>query len=139
MRFNRTTLSAAVLAGIASLSGTAFAATIELRVMETTDIHSNVMDYDYYRNQPTEQFGLARVATLINQARDEVKNSVLVDNGDLIQGSPMGDYMAEKGLKEGDVHPVYKAMNLLQYDAGNIGNHEFNLWPGIPEDSHRRC
>ncbi|MGI9277090.1 MAG: bifunctional 2',3'-cyclic-nucleotide 2'-phosphodiesterase/3'-nucleotidase [Endozoicomonas sp.] len=126
MRFNRTTLSAAILAGLASLSGTAFAATIELRIMETTDIHSNVMDYDYYRNQPTEQFGLARVATLINQAREEVKNSILVDNGDLIQGSPMGDYMAEKGLKEGDVHPVYKAMNLLKYDAGNIGNHEFN-------------
>ena len=67
-----------------------------------------------------------RTASLINAARDEVKNSVLVDNGDVIQGSPMGDYMAAKGLKQGDVHPVYKAMNLLDYSVGNLGNHEFN-------------
>ncbi len=51
---------------------------------------------------------------------------MLVDNGDVIQGSPLGDYMAAKGLKEGDVHPVYKAMNTLNYAVGNLGNHEFN-------------
>lgn len=34
--------------------------------------------------------------------------------------------MAAKGLKEGDVHPVYKAMNTLDYVVGNLGNHEFN-------------
>ncbi|MFZ6043977.1 metallophosphoesterase, partial [Vibrio natriegens] len=45
---------------------------------------------------------------------------------DLIQGSPMGDYMAATGLKNGEVHPVYKAMNLLGYEVGNLGNHEFN-------------
>lgn len=55
-----------------------------------------------------------------------MKNNVLVDNGDLIQGSPMGDYVADKGLKKGEIHPVYKAMNLLKYDVGNLGNHEFN-------------
>lgn len=38
----------------------------------------------------------------------------------------MGDYMAAKGINAGDVHPVYKAMNQLDYDVGNIGNHEFN-------------
>lgn len=126
MRFTRNILSAAVLAGLTSFTGLANAATIELRVLETTDIHTNVMDFDYYKGQPTSQFGYARVASLIKQARAEVKNSVLVDNGDLIQGSPMGDYMADKGMKTGDVHPVYKAMNLMDYDAGNIGNHEFN-------------
>ena len=126
MRFTRSTLSAAILAGLVSVSGMASAATIDLRIMETTDIHTNVMDYDYYKDKPTSKFGLARVATLVKQARAEVDNSVLVDNGDLLQGSPMGDYMADKGLKEGDVHPAYKAMNLLDYDAGNLGNHEFN-------------
>ncbi|MCV5950677.1 2',3'-cyclic-nucleotide 2'-phosphodiesterase, partial [Escherichia coli] len=74
----------------------------------------------------TEKFGLVRTASLIEQARAEVKNSVLVDNGDVIQGSPLGDYMAAKGLKEGDVHPVYKAMNTLNYAVGNLGNHELN-------------
>ncbi len=66
------------------------------------------------------------MASLISQAREEVDNSVLVDNGDLIQGSPMGDFMAAKGLENGRVHPVYKVMNQLDYDVGNIGNHEFN-------------
>lgn len=61
-----------------------------------------------------------RTASLIEQARAEVKNSVLVDNGDVIRGSPLGDYMAAKGLKEGDVHPVYKAMNTLNYAVGNL-------------------
>lgn len=102
------------------------AATVDLRVLETTDLHSNMMDFDYYKDQPTDKFGLVRTASLIQQARQQVTNSVLVDNGDLIQGSPLADYMSAKGLKPGDIHPVYKAMNTLDYAVGNIGNHEFN-------------
>ncbi|NQZ50188.1 MAG: bifunctional 2',3'-cyclic-nucleotide 2'-phosphodiesterase/3'-nucleotidase [Moritella sp.] len=116
----------AVLGGLLTMAGPAYAETIKLRILETTDIHTNVMDYDYYKNKPTEKTGLVRTATLIREARAEVQNSVLVDNGDLLQGSPMGDYMADKGLQPGDVHPVYKAMNQLGYDVGNLGNHEFN-------------
>jgi 2',3'-cyclic-nucleotide 2'-phosphodiesterase/3'-nucleotidase len=102
------------------------AATVDLRILETTDLHSNMMDFDYYKDTPTEKFGLVRTASLINAARAEAVNSVLVDNGDLIQGSPLGDYMAAKGLKNGEVHPVYKALNTLDYAVGNLGNHEFN-------------
>jgi len=102
------------------------AATVDLRIMETTDLHSNMMDFDYYKDGATEKFGLVRTASLINAARGEVKNSVLVDNGDIIQGSPLGDYMASKGLQQGEVHPVYKALNTLDYAVGNLGNHEFN-------------
>jgi 2',3'-cyclic-nucleotide 2'-phosphodiesterase/3'-nucleotidase len=109
--------------GISSL---AFAETINLRVVETTDIHANVMDFDYYKGAPTKKIGYVRTASLVKEAQAEVVNSVLVDNGDLIQGSPMGDYMASKGIEPGEVHPVYKAMNPLNYDVGNIGNHEFN-------------
>ncbi|MFJ5428795.1 bifunctional 2',3'-cyclic-nucleotide 2'-phosphodiesterase/3'-nucleotidase [Pectobacterium actinidiae] len=105
---------------------TVHAATVDLRVLETTDLHSNMMDFDYYKDTPTDKFGLVRTASLIHAARDQATNSVLVDNGDLIQGSPLGDYMAAKGLKAGDVHPVYQAMNTLDYSVGNIGNHEFN-------------
>ncbi|HBC3979574.1 TPA: 2',3'-cyclic-nucleotide 2'-phosphodiesterase [Vibrio parahaemolyticus] len=119
-------ISVAVLSGMLTLAGPAMADTIKLRIIETTDIHTNVMDYDYYKDQPSQQIGLSRAATLVKQAKSEVENSVLVDNGDLIQGSPMGDYMAEKGIQAGEVHPVYKAMNQLHYDVGNIGNHEFN-------------
>ncbi len=119
-------ISVAVLTGMLTLAGSAMADTIKLRIIETTDIHTNVMDYDYYKDQPSQQIGLSRAATLVKQAQSEAENSVLVDNGDLIQGSPMGDYMAAKGINAGEVHPVYKAMNQLNYDVGNIGNHEFN-------------
>lgn len=119
-------VSVAVLSGMLTLASPAMADTIKLRIIETTDIHTNVMDYDYYKDQPSQQIGLSRAATLVKQAREEAVNSVLVDNGDLIQGSPMGDYMAAKGINAGEIHPVYKAMNQLDYDVGNIGNHEFN-------------
>ncbi len=112
------------------ISSALSAATVDLRVLETTDLHSNMMDFDYYKDTPTEKFGLVRTASLIHAARQEVKNSVLVDNGDIIQGSPLGDYMAAKGLKAGEIHPVYQALNTLDYSVGNLGNHEFNY--GLP-------
>lgn len=118
---------AAVLASSLALSSLAQAATIDLRVMETTDIHMNLVDYDYYGDKQSDAVGLSRVATLIKAARAEVSNSVLVDNGDLLQGTPLGDYVAKgRVLRYGETHPAFKAMNLLDYDVGNIGNHEFN-------------
>ncbi|MGC6388144.1 bifunctional 2',3'-cyclic-nucleotide 2'-phosphodiesterase/3'-nucleotidase [Ewingella sp. S1.OA.A_B6] len=117
-------LTLSLLATLVAVS--AHASQVDLRIMETTDLHSNMMDFDYYKDKPTDKFGLVRTASLIHAARDEVTNSVLVDNGDVIQGSPLGDYMAAKGLKKGDIHPVYKAMNTLDYVVGNLGNHEFN-------------
>ncbi|WP_312973821.1 bifunctional 2',3'-cyclic-nucleotide 2'-phosphodiesterase/3'-nucleotidase [Atlantibacter sp.] len=119
IKFSATLLATLVTANVC-------AATVDLRILETTDLHSNMMDFDYYKDAPTEKFGLVRTASLINAARGEAANSVLVDNGDLIQGSPLGDYMAAKGLKDGDVHPVFAAMNTLNYAVGNLGNHEFN-------------
>ena len=105
----------------------AHAAELDLRLMQTTDLHMHAMNFDYYRNTEVDDFGLARTATLIRDARAEARNSLLFDNGDLIQGNPMGDYMARsRGMSYGEVHPMFKAMNLLRYDAANIGNHEFN-------------
>lgn len=125
MRFSLKPVFWAMFGG-ALMSAYATAAELNLRVIETTDLHANMMDYDYYKDAPSSALGLVRAADLVMKARQQVKNSVLVDNGDLIQGSPMGDYAAAKGLKKGDIHPAFKAMNLLKYDVGNIGNHEFN-------------
>lgn len=118
----------AALAGICVSANLVSAeTTAELRILETADIHVHLVDYDYYADKPSNSVGLAKVATLIAQARAERPNSLMIDNGDLIQGSPLGDYMAKRrGLEKDDVHPVYKAMNLIEYDVGNIGNHEFN-------------
>lgn len=113
---------------LAIVSGSAVnAATVDLRILETTDIHVHLVDYDYYKDKPSTSLGLAKTAALIKIARSQVTNSLLFDNGDLLQGNPLGDYIAkEQGLVAGQLHPVYKAMNLLNYDAGNLGNHEFN-------------
>jgi 2',3'-cyclic-nucleotide 2'-phosphodiesterase/3'-nucleotidase len=97
-----------------------------LRIMETTDLHVAVFPYDYYADTPNDTMGLARTASIIEAIRAEAGNSMLLDNGDLIQGNPMGDYIAyEKGL-DGNVHPIIAAMNTLGYDAATLGNHEFN-------------
>jgi len=127
----RRALALLLLASIGLGSAAASAARLQLRLLETSDLHMNLLAWDYYQDQPTTQFGLARTASLITAARAEVKNSLLFDNGDLLQGSPMGDYMARvKPLAAGQVHPAYKVLNALGVDAANIGNHEFNY--GLP-------
>jgi 2',3'-cyclic-nucleotide 2'-phosphodiesterase/3'-nucleotidase len=95
--------------------------------METTDLHVHVYPYDYYGDRPVDTVGLARTASIIREIRDEATNSILVDNGDFLQGNPMGDYIAyERGMKEGDLHPIIAAMNTLDFAVSTAGNHEFN-------------
>ncbi|WP_299627536.1 bifunctional 2',3'-cyclic-nucleotide 2'-phosphodiesterase/3'-nucleotidase [uncultured Tateyamaria sp.] len=98
-----------------------------LRIMETTDLHVHVFPYDYYADRPRDTVGLARTASIIESIRAEATNSMLIDNGDFLQGNPMGDYIAyERGMKEGDSHPIITAMNTVGFDAATLGNHEFN-------------
>lgn len=98
-----------------------------LRLMETTDLHVHVFPYDYYADKPRDTVGLARTASIIADIRAEATNALLLDNGDFLQGNPMGDYVAyERGMKEGDMHPVIAAMNTVGFDASTLGNHEFN-------------
>jgi len=119
------------LLALALLGTGAPAQTIQLRILETTDVHMNLIGWDYYQDKPIEDFGLDRTATLIKAARAEATNTLLFDNGDLLQGSPLGDTVARiKPLQPGQVHPAYKVLNALKYDAGNVGNHEFNY--GLP-------
>ena len=110
---------------------------IELRIMETTDLHMNLLSYDYYKGADSNQVGFAKTATLIGQARSEVANSVLVDNGDTIQGTPFATYMAKVNpLKDGQVHPIISMMNALKYDAAALGNHEFNYGLDFLEETY---
>ncbi len=98
-----------------------------LRLMETTDLHVHVYPYDYYGDREVDTVGLARTASIINEIRAEATNSMLIDNGDFLQGNPMGDYIAyERGMKEGDLHPIIAAMNTVGFEATTLGNHEFN-------------
>ncbi|WP_459499575.1 bifunctional 2',3'-cyclic-nucleotide 2'-phosphodiesterase/3'-nucleotidase [Bacillus sp. C1] len=100
--------------------------TVNLRILETSDIHVNLMNYDYYQTKTDNKVGLVQTATLVNEEREKAKNSVLFDDGDAIQGTPLGDYVAQKGLDGNYVHPLYRLMNLMKYDVISLGNHEFN-------------
>ncbi|WP_372840108.1 bifunctional 2',3'-cyclic-nucleotide 2'-phosphodiesterase/3'-nucleotidase [Phaeovulum sp.] len=112
-------------------SARAQAGQAHLRIMETTDLHVHVFAYDYYADKPIDTVGLARAASLIEAVRAESTNSILLDNGDFLQGNPLGDYIAyERGMAQGNMHPVISAMNVLGYDASTLGNHEFNY--GLP-------
>ena len=123
-------LGASASAGLIALhpfSARAATNQAHLRIMETTDLHVHVFPYDYYADKPRDTVGLSRAASIVGDIRAEATNSMLVDNGDFLQGNPMGDYIAyERGMKEGDSHPVITAMNALGYDAATVGNHEFN-------------
>ncbi len=95
--------------------------------METTDLHVHVHPYDYFGDHPSDTVGLARTAGVIEACRAEATNSLLFDNGDFLQGNPMGDYIAhERGMRPGDGHPIIAAMNAVGYDGATVGNHEFN-------------
>ena len=112
-------------------SNTNAGATATLAVLETTDLHFNVRSYDYFKLAEDKAYGFERTATLVRAARKEFANTLLVDNGDTIQGTALADY-------EATISPIpctqqlsmYKAMGALGFDAGTLGNHEFNY--GLP-------
>jgi len=107
-------------------------ASATLAVLETTDLHANVVGYDYFKLAPEPSIGLDRTATLIAQARAEFANTVLFDNGDTIQGNALADYQAlVKPLRCDETLGIYKVMNALKVDGASIGNHEFNYGLGF--------
>ncbi|MCQ9136522.1 bifunctional metallophosphatase/5'-nucleotidase [Streptomyces hilarionis] len=108
----------------------------ELTVLGTTDLHGHVFNWDYfkdaeYKDAAGNAQGLARISTLVNRIRAEKgrQNTLLVDAGDTIQGTPLTYYYAKVDpitAKGGPVHPMAQAMNAIGYDAAALGNHEFN-------------
>jgi 2',3'-cyclic-nucleotide 2'-phosphodiesterase/3'-nucleotidase len=97
-------------------------APLRLRIVATSDLHAQVMPWDYHSNRRSAAQGLARTAQLIRQARAEVPGTLVFDNGDFLNGSPLAEVAAERCL----ANPVLAAMNELGYDAVTLGNHEFS-------------
>lgn len=100
---------------------------VDVRILATTDLHTNLVNYDYYQDKPAQTLGLAKTAVLIEDAKAENPNVILVDNGDTIQGTPLGNYKSLiDPIEDGEQHPMYTALDTLGFDAGTLGNHEFN-------------
>ncbi|KRE79640.1 bifunctional metallophosphatase/5'-nucleotidase [Arthrobacter sp. Soil763] len=109
-----------------------------LTVLGTTDLHNNVFNWDYFKDLPYadaagNKVGIAQAATLIKAVRAErgAANTLTIDSGDTIQGTPLAYYFAKVNpISETVKHPMALAMNAVGYDAVGLGNHEFNY--GIP-------
>jgi 2',3'-cyclic-nucleotide 2'-phosphodiesterase/3'-nucleotidase len=126
-RFLTSSAAGLTLVALHPYSARAEAGQAHLRIMETTDLHVHVWPYDYYADKAVDTLGLARTASLVQGIRSQATNSILFDNGDFLQGNPMGDYIAyERGMAEGQMHPIISALNEVGVAAGTLGNHEFN-------------
>lgn len=108
-----------------------------ITVLSTTDLHGNILPVDYYTNKPDAR-GLAKVATLIRQARREnPAGTLLLDSGDTIQGTPLEYFHNRKNNAPPD--PMMLAMNALRFDALAVGNHEYNFGLGVLEKARREA
>lgn len=101
---------------------------VELQILGTSDLHTNFVNYDYYRDAKSNSLSLAKTGVLIEDAREENDNTLLFDNGDLIQGTPFGGYKVNVDpLEKDELHPAFAALESLDFDASTLGNHEFNF------------
>lgn len=94
-----------------------------ITILETSDVHGHILPINYANNEPYE-VGLAKIAALIHDVRQSDPNIVLIDNGDLIQGTPLSYCHAR--IDNDPVDPMVMVLNHLGYDAAVFGNHEFN-------------
>ena len=108
------------------------ATTYDLRILATTDMHMHVLPFDYLADRPSSKIGFARTASLIERLRREHPNTLLLDNGDFLEGSPMGEFVARvSGVGPRNPHPAIAAMNAIGYDAATLGNHDFGFGVGF--------
>lgn len=115
------------------------AAAVEIVVASTTDIHGQILPEDGYLGKPDAR-GLAKIQTMVASLRRRHPELLLLDCGDLLQGSPLAHLYARSVLgtaPKGAEHlaklpnPLIAVMNVMGYDALVPGNHDFNYGPTV--------
>jgi 2',3'-cyclic-nucleotide 2'-phosphodiesterase (5'-nucleotidase family) len=93
-----------------------------LYILQTTDMHGHIYPYNYFTDQPDNKSGLAKIYTRVVEYRQKHKNVILLDSGDLMQGTPLAYYFNhnERDL----MHPLILTMNYMGYDGFAVGNHD---------------
>src|SRR5213078_1450724 len=116
------TIILAILLSIAGRANTP--ARSHLVIINTTDMSGRIFPIDYYTNK-YDNVGIAKVATLVKEARKNDPDLLLLDSGDTIQGTPLEYFHNKRNNAPPD--PMMLAMNALRYDAMAVGNHEYNF------------
>jgi 5'-nucleotidase len=89
-----------------------------ITILHTNDTHSHIEPFKATHSRNPNRGGVARRATLIEQIRKENKNTLLLDAGDIFQGTPYFNYFG------GELE--FKLMSMLKYDLATLGNHDFD-------------
>src|SRR5215467_12301907 len=105
-------------------------------ILGTTDMHGRIFPTDYYTNK-YDNVGIAKVATLVKEARKNDPDLLLIDSGDTIQGTPLEYFHNQRNNAPPD--PMMLAMNVLHYDAMTVGNHEYNFGLKVLEKARREA
>ena len=89
-----------------------------ITILHTNDTHSQIEPFDISHHKFANKGGVARRASLVQKVRKENPNTLLLDAGDIFQGTPYFNYFG------GEIE--FKLMSLLKYDAATMGNHDFD-------------
>ncbi|HDP77229.1 MAG TPA: LysM peptidoglycan-binding domain-containing protein [Mesotoga infera] len=117
---------------IISFSTLLLASNLLLTIIHTSDIHGNVFPIDYTTGEFAD-VGLAKVSSFVNHMRSTNPSTIVIDTGDLIQGTPFSYYFAR--MDDSTVNPVISAMNMIGFTASVIGSHEFSYGPKLLEEA----
>lgn len=110
-----------------NIQTTTLEGTQKLTILGTSDVHGQLWNWSYEDDKETP-VGLSQVSTVVNNVRTENPNgTILIDNGDINQGTILTDDLYNKDPLINQPNPMIKAMNYMKYDAMVLGNHEFNF------------
>lgn len=104
---------------------------MKIKIYATSDLHGTLTPYRY-SDQKEMNIGMMKLSKLIH--KDE--HTLLIDNGDVLQGSPLVSYYQTNPQ---GIHPIAKVFNAMKYDYINIGNHEFNYGKEVVWDFIDQC
>lgn len=111
--------------------------TVELCILETSDVHGSFFPYDFINRTPCKG-SLARLSTYVKRERERFgANLLLLDNGDILQGQPTVYYY--NFIDTAATHVTAAMMNYLRYDAGNMGNHDMETGHAVYDRWIRQC
>ena len=118
-QFIQQSTAATALLGISSLGMQSFSnSTKKITILHTNDVHSHIDPFGPDDSRNANKGGVARRATLVETIRKENPNTLLLDAGDIFQGTPYFNYYG------GELE--FKLMSMLKYDLATIGNHDFD-------------